>query len=268
MIDDGSGPAAFYGLLADAELRRTPVWIATVIATDGSTPVEPGMKMIVDRTGRRAGTVGGGEIERRVIDRIMRERPALLAHWRYDLGDGGADAEKTGMVCGGWQEILIEPLFTGAPLYIVGGGHCGAALSSLASRCGFTVTVLDDREEWSTAQKHPGASRTVCTPIRDIAEHIEFSPETFIVIMTHGHKYDEQAIRACLGKECRYLGLLGSAKKVRELFDRLLADGIDRKLLSPVFAPVGIPIGSHTPEEIAVSIAAQLIAVKYGRNPG
>jgi xanthine dehydrogenase accessory factor len=260
-----SDPTGLYRLLAEAEERHSPVWIATVIAVEGSTPVDPGMKMLIGSNGRIAGTIGGGEIERRVIDRIVAERPRMLQRWRYDLGAGRADAEKTGMICGGYQEILIEALFGGAPLYIIGGGHCGIALSGLASRSGFDVTVIDDREEWANNQKHSTAVRTICTPFRDIAGRIGFSPDAFIVIMTHGHKYDEMTLRQCIGKEYRFLGLLGSDTKVRELFDRLLSDGVNGQEIKNICAPVGLDIGSHTPEEIAVSIVAQMIAVKYGR---
>jgi xanthine dehydrogenase accessory factor len=175
------------------------------------------------------------------------------------------DAERTGMVCGGFQEILIEPLFFGAPLFIIGGGHCGMALSAMASRTGFTVTVLDDRDEWASKEKHPGAAQVVRTSFLDVVPHIAFSPEAFIVIMTHGHKHDEAALRQVVRKEYRYLGMLGSERKAAEVLARLKADGFTDAELERVHTPAGFAIGSHTPEEIAVSILAQMIAVKSGR---
>ena len=250
---------------AEAGARHTPVWMATVIAVDGSTPVEPGMKMAVKADGSAVGTIGGGEIERRVIERIHSEKPTALQRWRYDLGLNVSDAEKTGMVCGGFQEILIEPLFVGTPLFIIGGGHCGVALSTIASRTGFTVTVLDDREEWASTDKHPGALQVVRTSFLDIVPHIAFSPETFIVIMTHGHKHDEAALRQVVRKEYRYLGMLGSERKAADVLARLTSDGFTREELARIHTPAGFDIGSHTPEEIAVSLLAQMVAVKNGK---
>ncbi|MCX6138573.1 MAG: XdhC/CoxI family protein [Ignavibacteriales bacterium] len=255
----------FYRSLADAEEHRSPVWLATVIAVEGSTPVEPGMKMSVFPDGSIDGTIGGGEIERRVIDRILQEKPCVMARWKYDLGMQHLDALPTGMVCGGFQEILVEPLFSGSPLTIFGAGHCGIALSEMASRAGFLVTVFDDRPEWANAQRHPCAAQIVCAPFGQASDLLRFDQDTFIVVMTHGHKYDEMAVRHCLGRPYKFLGLLGSGKKVRQVFDRLSADGYDESVLRTVTAPVGFDIGSHTPDEIAVSILAQMIAIKYGK---
>ena len=251
--------------IAEAEEHRTPVWLTTVIGVEGSTPVEPGMKMIVHADGRINGTIGGGEIEHRVIERIVNEKPAVIARWRYDLGMRHEDALPTGMVCGGFQEILVEPLFTGSPLILFGAGHCSIALSEMAARTGFLVTVVDDRPEWANAQRHPYAASIVCRPFDEAAEVLQFQPDTFIAIMTHGHKFDEMAVRQCLGKQYKFLGLLGSDKKVRQVFERLQNDGYDESALRTISAPVGFDIGSHTPEEIAVSILAQMIAVKYGK---
>lgn len=252
--------------LAEAEQKGSPFWIATVIAVEGSTPVETGMKMAVFADGASEGTIGGGEIEKRVIERIHRERPKGLHRWRYDLGAPEPMGEKTGMLCGGMQEILVESYFNGIPLYIFGGGHCGIALSSLAAVNGFAVTVLDDRDEWASLDRHSSAVQVVKTPFQNVASHVQFSEDCFLVIMTHGHRYDEIVLRQCLDKPFRYLGMLGSGRKVGELLKRLREDGVDPKTLERLHAPVGLEIGSHTPEEIAVSIVAEMIAVKYGKD--
>ena len=251
-----------YQRLADASARYAPLWLITVIAVEGSTPVEAGAKMAVALDGSIIGSVGGGEIERLVIHRIVAEQPRSLQRWRYDLGLDHPDAEKTGMVCGGFQEMLIEPLFLGTPLFIVGGGHCGVALSAMAARTGFTVTVLDDREEWSSPGKHPGAARSVHISYSDIRAHLSPSPDTFVAIMTHGHKHDETVLRQLVRSDWRYLGMMGSSRKIAAVLRRMEADGFTRDELSRVYTPIGFPIGSHTPDEIAVSILAQMIAVR------
>jgi xanthine dehydrogenase accessory factor len=251
--------------LADAEDHHTPVWLATVISVEGSTPVEAGMKMLVYDDGSIAGTIGGGEIERKVIERIVQEKTTVVAAWKYDLGIHQEDSIPTGMVCGGYQEVLIEPLFSGTPLYIFGGGHCGVALSEAAAKAGFVVTVIDDRPEWANGQKHPFAARTIATPFSQIEQSVSFSPECYIVIMTHGHRYDEMVLRQCLIREYRFLGMLGSTKKVTGVLEKLKNDGITKECLEKIYSPVGLDIGSHTPDEIAISILAQMIAVKYGR---
>jgi xanthine dehydrogenase accessory factor len=261
MIDD------LFQTLADASAHQSPTWLATVIEGDGSTPVKPGMKLAVRYDGSIIGTIGGGELERRVIERITSERPLEVQRWRYDLGLGEDAGEKTGMICGGTQEILIEPLFIGTPLFIYGGGHCGVALSALASKVGFTITVVDDREEWSSREKHPGAARTLCSSFLDITSHLPHTPDTFIVIMTHGHKHDEAVLRQILPTPHAYLGMLGSERKVTEVFERMKRDGFSEEELRRVYSPAGFAIGSHTPEEIAISIIAQMLAVKNGK-PG
>jgi xanthine dehydrogenase accessory factor len=255
----------FFQSLADASAHQTPTWLATVIEGDGSTPVKPGMKLAVRDDGLIIGTIGGGELEKRVIERIASERPSEVQRWRYDLGLGENAGEKTGMICGGTQEILIEPLFFGIPLFIYGGGHCGVALSALASKVGFTVTVVDDRKEWSSREKHPNAARTVLASFLDLSSQLPHPPEAFIVIMTHGHKHDEAVLRQVLRTPHAYLGMLGSERKAAEVFERMKRDGFSEEELRRVYSPAGFAIGSHTPEEIAISILAQMVAIKNGK---
>jgi xanthine dehydrogenase accessory factor len=257
-----------FSSLAESEREGRPFWIATVIAVEGSTPVETGMKMAVWQDGRIEGTVGGGEIEKRVIERILGERPSGLQRWRYDLGATEVSGERTGMICGGMQEILVESFGNGTPLTILGGGHCGIALSALAGQCGFAVTVIDDRGEWASPSRHPAAAKVITAPFQQAGDYIAFGSDACIVIMTHGHRFDEMALRQCLGRPFRFLGLLGSTKKVSDLFRRLREDGVDESALNRIHAPVGLDIGSHTPQEIAVSIMAELIALRYGKDPG
>lgn len=253
-----------FQLLADASSQHSPTWVATVIDADGSTPVKPGMKLAVRSDGSFVGTIGGGALEKQVIERIRSDRPSEVQRWRYDLGLGENAGEKTEMICGGSQEILIEPLFSGTPLFIYGGGHCGVSLSALASKVGFTVTVIDDREEWSSREKHPHAAQTILASFVDLADRVPLTPESFIVIMTHGHKHDEAVLRQLIRTRHAYLGMLGSERKVADVFQRMMKDGFTRNELGSVHSPAGMSIGSHTPEEIAISILAQMLAAKNG----
>ena len=254
----------FYRGLADAASAGAPSWLCTVVTSTGSTPARVGMKMLVDDAGLVSGTIGGGALEKAVLEKIRAERPASPLKWGFDLGSGSGAEYITPMICGGVEEILVEPLAAGVPLTIFGGGHCGVALSRLAAWTGFAVTVYDNREEWASKEKHPSAAKFICAPYDSVLSHSMVSSDSFGVIMTHGHQHDGEVLRQVIGLHWRYLGMIGSEKKVRTLLDALRKEGIDESAIARLHAPVGLPIGSHTPEEIAVSIVAEMIGVRNG----
>jgi xanthine dehydrogenase accessory factor len=259
--------------VSDAELHRrileavesnSPAVLVTVIGTSGPTPSALGSRLLVYPDGSTCGTIGGGDIEHQAVARARTGIQAPVRE-RFDLGslpDRGS--VPTSMICGGTVELLFEPLGNAPRLYLVGGGHCAVELSPIAARLGFHVTVIDNRPEWASREKHPAAARLATAPYSEVASHISFGPDAWVVIMTHGHEHDELVLRACLRRELRYLGMIGSRRKVTQCFERLLADGFDRAELARVFAPIGFGVGSETPAEIAVSIAAQLAAVRAG----
>jgi len=251
----------FSELTALAAAHR-PFWLVTVIATGDSAPAAAGMRMIVCDEGI-SGTVGGGEVEQRICEKIRRLRPSAVERWSFDLGRSGR-GEATGMACGGSQEVLVEPFGPSSSLVIVGGGHCGIALAAAAARLDFAVTIIDDRPQWASREKHPDAATVICADYGRVLEHIAPSDSHYAVIMTHGHRHDETVLRQLLSRSWRYLGMIGSRQKVREMLARLQADGMATEKLRRVFAPVGFAIGSHAPAEIAVSILAQLLAVRNG----
>jgi xanthine dehydrogenase accessory factor len=250
----------FYASLAEAAHGQQPCWLTTVVTTTGSTPARVGMKMIVFADGTIRGTIGGGELEKLVITKVRADLPASDVKWGFDLGSQTGAEFRTAMVCGGVEEILVEPLQGGPALLIVGGGHCGVALSWLASWAGFNVTVYDNRPEWASAEKHPRARKTICGKYDDVLSAMTVSPNSYVVIMTHGHAHDGIVLGQMLPLPLKYLGVIGSAKKIHALFHQLRSEGIADGQLERVHAPVGLPIGSHTPEEIAVSIVAEMIA--------
>jgi xanthine dehydrogenase accessory factor len=254
-----------YKQIATIIANRETSWLVTVIGADGSTPGKLGMKMLIKVNGETTGTIGGGTIEKCIIDKTLAEKPCKGESWSFDLG-GNFSAVKTGMICGGQQIVFIDPLFISKELYIIGGGHCGQALTELAAKCDFAVTVIDDREEWLTAAKHPCATRLIQANFNDIIKHITFSPDIYIAIMTHGHSLDEIVLRQLIEQEYKYLGIIGSKTKSQIILQYLQQDGYDQQKLQKIFMPIGFKLGTQTPYEIAVGIMAQILAVKSGVN--
>ncbi len=238
--------------------QNIPAYLVTVISANESIPTRLGEKMIVYTEGKIFGTIGGGNLEKQIIDYIMLNKPVDTLKLSFNLTKSG----NTKMVCGGNVEILIERLFNPYLLYIVGAGHCAIELSPLAKKTGFYVTVIDHRKDWANKEKHPFADKITVTPYKNIQKHIDFTDNTYIVIMTHNHEHDELVLKKCLRKKYKYLGMIGSENKVKQSFQNLIKAGFSKKELKKVYAPVGFNIGSVTPVEIAISISAQLIALK------
>jgi xanthine dehydrogenase accessory factor len=239
-------------------------YAALITASTGSTPQKPGAKMLIFADGSIFGTIGGGDVERKLIEDTLAKRPKEPWVIQYVLNEQLRTEDDPKMSCGGRVALLVEPLTNPNVLYIIGGGHCGVELSRLAALVGFSVTVYDFRPAWASRELHPLSSEVICAPYDEVEQHIRFSPGTFIVIMTHGHEHDEKVLRMCLPHESKYIGVIGSSRKSAMLFERLKSDGFSSETLSRVRCPIGLPILSHTPAEIAVSIVAQLIEVKNG----
>jgi xanthine dehydrogenase accessory factor len=250
--------------VSEAMARGERVALVTVVRTQGSTPQRVGAKMLVFADGRTMGTIGGGCYE---ADACLRARQALDSHKaalaRYDLTDDVA--ADTGLICGGQMEVFIEPIEPAPRLYIVGAGHVGYHLAHLAARVGFQLHVVDDREKFANAERFPDAAELIVDNIADWLHRADVPQSASAVIVTRGHRYDLDALRALAVRDLRYLGLIGSRAKVARLFDELLAEGLPPECLGRVHAPIGLDIGAVTPQEIAVSIVAELIAIKYGR---
>jgi xanthine dehydrogenase accessory factor len=230
--------------------------LATVIVTRGSTPQVPGARLLLQPDGSTVGTVGGGAIERLVLEALsdVQEsgQPRVLA---CDL------AKELGMCCGGSMEIFLEPV-RGAPrLAILGAGHVAQPTAALALSLGFEVVVIDEREELNTAERFPGCRRE-STDVAAALRALEPGERDWLLIVTHDHRLDEEALRLALLGQARYIGLVGSRRKVYRLLQRVTAreGALD---LSRVYAPVGLDIGAVTPAEIAVSIVAELIALRH-----
>jgi xanthine dehydrogenase accessory factor len=166
------------------------------------------------------------------------------------------------------MDVYIEPIEPSPELYIIGAGHVGYHLGKLAQEVGFRLHVVDDREKFANLERFPGAAEVVADDIPAWLGRTTLPPHAYVVIVTRGHTNDLEALRALAERDLRYLGLIGSRAKVARVYDELIAGGISPDVLKTVHAPIGLDIGAVTPQEIAVSILAELIAVKHGRLKG
>ena len=254
-----------FAALGEALSRGEEAALVTIVSSQGSTPQRVGAKMLVFGDGGIVGTVGGGCYEN---DAIGRARQVLITRKactvKYDLNDDFA--EETGLVCGGQMEVFIEPIEASPAVYIFGAGHVGYYLGKAAHDAGFAVHVIDDRAAFANAERFPFAASIVVDDIPDWLSRTTIPSTAYAVIVTRGHRNDLDALRAIAPRDLRYIGLIGSRAKVARLYEQVLADNaIAPDQLARIHAPIGLDIGAITPQEIAVSIAAELIAVRRGK---
>jgi len=253
-----------FSALSAALSRGEEVALVTIVASSGSTPQRVGAKMLVHADGRTVGTIGGGCYEDdaywKAREAISSRRPATV---RYELSDDFA--EESGLICGGQMEVFIEPVEPAPDVYIFGAGHVGHSLARMAHEAGFHVHVVDDREKFANIDRFaPEVDVHVCDIPEWLAAHT-LPLTAYAVIVTRGHRHDLDALRVLAPRQIRYIGLIGSRAKVKRVYDALLAEGLTPDQLRDVHAPIGLDIGAVTPQEIAVSILAELIAVKHGK---
>jgi xanthine dehydrogenase accessory factor len=237
-----------------------PFVLATIVKTVGSSPRRVGARMLVFPDGSISGTIGGGIFEKLVIDdclgMLKDGRNHLLKNYRFT--EEGPEA--TGMHCGGEAEVFMETNGNLDRLLIFGGGHVGRDLVRVASGLNFRITVVDDRPEMLEQYKLP--VETILTDPDYNENFPNIDSNCHVVIVTHGHKCDQAVLRKIVDKGPAYMGMIGSKAKVARTFSALKKEGIKEAQLKRVHAPVGLDIGAEGPYEIAISIAAELIAVK------
>ena len=254
-----------FAAIGEALTKGDEVALITITSSNGSTPQRVGAKMLVYADGRTVGTIGGGCYEHDALGKAreaLRTRKPVTA--KYDLNDDFA--EETGLVCGGQMEVFIEPLEAPPSLYVFGAGHVGYYLARAASEAGFEVHVIDDRAAFANRERFPFAASVVVDDIPSWLGQAALPPSAYAVIVTRGHRNDLDALQHLAPLELRYLGLIGSRAKVARIYDQLLGEGLSTlEQLSRVHAPIGLDIGAVTPQEIAVSIVAELIAIRRGK---
>jgi xanthine dehydrogenase accessory factor len=269
-----SGDDIFFRELVGELDRRGRLALASVTECRGSGPSRVGRRFLIFDDGSFSGTIGGGPFEALVIadaGALFRERgPDRLLKW-YDFFEREIESdalrEPTNMICGGSARVSIELLRAAPALLILGGGHVGLALARLAVSMGYTVIVGDDREEYARAKRFPPEVRAFQTD-RDYAIPPELLPsgrDLYVAVVSRCWETDLAALRPWLAAEApaaRYLGLIGSARKVRGVFARLREEGVPTEAIERVQGPIGLEIGAITPEEIAVSIMAEVTSVR------
>ena len=233
--------------------------VATIVNVRGSIPSFQTAKMLVRDDGSIVGTIGGGCVEADVWQaarEVMEsETPRTL---KFDLNQD--PKYDTGLVCGGTLEIFVEPVLPPALLYLFGAGHVASNVCRIAANAGFEITVVDDRSSYATKERFPAAHEVHALEFDEAMKKFDPNESSFIVIVTRGHRDDMRLLRWAVQTRARYIGMIGSKRKVIGIFKTLQEEGMPAHLFERVHAPIGIDIGAVTPEEIAVSITAELIA--------
>lgn len=248
--------------LLAAQEAGEPVVLATVIKARGSVPRHAGAKMLVYADGRIAGTIGGGEMESRVIQAALETlqtgapRTLPISLVSPQQGDPG--------VCGGELEIFVEPYLPPATLLVVGCGHVGRAVAELGHWLGYRVAVTDDRPELATAENIPDADVYLPGDFADVADQITITVQTYVIVVTRNVNVDRALIPHLLQSPAAYIGVMGSRRRWAETRRLLLADGVPEAALTRIRSPLGLELNAETPAEIAVSILAEVTMLRHG----
>jgi xanthine dehydrogenase accessory factor len=234
--------------------------LATIVHTDGSIPSYESSRMLVREDGSSLGTIGGGCVEADVwaaAREVMRnEAPRKLV---FHLNNEAS--YDNGLICGGTVEIFLEPILPQPILYLFGGGHVSTAVAKAAQAVGFGIGVIDDREAFANSQRFPMAQE-IYTSYEDAFQKLRPGSSSYLVIVTRGHKEDMRVLAWAVRTGARYVGMIGSRRKVLSVYKALEKEGFAMEEFERVFAPMGLDIGALSPEEIAVSIVAELVAVR------
>ena len=247
--------------LAELADGAEPAALCTVVATAGSTPRKAGASMVVladgSALGRVEGTVGGGAVEHQLravaLEVIATTRPRTLEV---------ALTKELGMCCGGTMTFFVEALRVRPPLILFGAGHVSQAICRVASTAGFDVVVADPREELLVSERFPDATELVDDYEGEDLARLPFGPDAFVVVATHDHQVDQDIVERVLAQPARFVALIGSQRKAMLTRDRCLNKGLDKDLVEKLRCPAGLDIGAETPEEIAVSVVAELVQVR------
>jgi xanthine dehydrogenase accessory factor len=247
-----------------ARLRKAGVKsaLATIVNVRGSIPSYESAKLLVREDGSIFGTVGGGCVEAEVWtaarEVMEEEKPRKLT---FNLNND--PSYDTGLLCGGTLEVFVEPILPTPYLYIFGAGHVSLSLSKVATMAGFATVIVDDRETYANKDRFPEAAEVYAGEYEEIFKKLEPNSSSFLVAVTRGHRDDMRVLRWAVTTPARYVGMIGSKRKVLEIVHYLEEkEGVPAEKLAQVHAPIGLDIGAQSPEEIAVSIVAEIIAVR------
>lgn len=254
----------FFERVAGWLRKGRPLVVATILETVGSTPRKEGARMAILDDGSIEGTVGGGAFEALVIEdakELLSTGGSMLKEYRFQEGE---EPESTGMVCGGRARVHLQVERPPERLLVFGAGHVGSALGRLAARLGFSVTLLDDRKEMLAGIEASTGIQLQITGPEFSGELPTIDASTYIAIVTRCHRTDLAALKRVVPSPAAYVGMIGSRRKVRVVLSRLGQAGVAADSLRNFHSPIGLSIGACTPEEIAVSIAAEMIQTRRG----
>ncbi|MBI3471498.1 MAG: XdhC family protein [Candidatus Solibacter usitatus] len=239
--------------------------LATIVSVRGSIPSHESAKLLVREDGSMAGTIGGGCVEAEVWsaarEAIETEKPR---HLTFNLGQDAA--YDNGLICGGQLDVFVEPILPPPRAFIFGAGHISKSLCRVAAMTGFSTTIVDNREQFANRERFPEADEIFALEYEEVFPKLEINETCYLIIVTRGHRDDMRVLRWAAGTRARYVAMIGSKRKVVGVIKELEQEGVPREALERIYAPMGLEIGAISPEEIAVSVAAEMIAVR--RNPG
>jgi len=246
--------------------ERAAAALATVVDGETGSPGKTGFRMLIYLDGKILGTVGGGLLEAKVREEALRcisDKKLRLVEFTLD----DKSAESIGVLCGGKVKIFLEPIQGTSTIYVFGGGHIAVPLVQFAKALEFAVVVVDDRHEFANKDRFPLADEVKFGDFTELTRSIDFHESDCVVIITHAHDHDETVLKECLSKQKlpRYIGMIGSRDKVAATLSHLKEQGVSNNLIATVKAPIGLDIGAKTPAEIALSIMAEVVAVRYGK---
>ena len=247
-------------LLQEFENKNTPIALVTVTKVLGSAPCRLGSKMIVVNQQEFYGTIGGGKLEFQVIDEAVETlKTNKITSFAYTLGP------EFEQCCGGKVELMIEPLNQSPELYIFGAGHIGVAVCSVLNGTPFKIHLLDSREHWKENISIDENVNFIDVPFDLYKQKVNWGPNCYCIILTHDHKLDFEITALALHSETKYIGLIGSKTKKNKFNSMLIHELNFAQGIAPVHCPIGLDLGGNNPQEIAISIAAELLQLYYGK---
>ena len=235
--------------------------LATIVQVRGSIPSYESAKLLVREDGSMAGTIGGGCVEAEVWNAarevIETEKPK---HLTFNLGQDAAYDQ--GLICGGQLDVFVEPVLPVPHAFIFGAGHISKSLSKVATLAGFATVVVDNRESFANRERFPEAADVYAAEYEEIFPKLLINETSYIIIVTRGHRDDMRVLKLAAETPARYIAMIGSKRKVLNVVRELEKEGVARETLARIYAPMGLDIGAISPEEIAISVAAEMIAVR------
>jgi xanthine dehydrogenase accessory factor len=250
-----------YGEIVRLRARGEKCAVATIVQVNGSIPSYESAKMLVREDGSMMGTVGGGCVEAEVWNAarevIQTEKPK---HLNFSLSQEAAYDE--GLICGGQLNIFIEPVLPQPQAFIFGGGHVSKGISRVATLAGFATTIIDNREAFANPERFPEAVATYAEEYEEVFPKLPINSSSYLIIVTRGHRDDMRVLRWAVTTPAKYIAMIGSKRKTISVVKELEKEGLSRELFDKVSAPMGLEIGAETPEEIAISVVAEMIAVR------